>query len=235
MKALMFSGGKDSMACLLLHKRELANMHVVWGNTGKNYPEVLRTIEMAKAMCPHWHEVRTDRDAQNAAEGVPADVVPVMATSQGAFMTSTTPTFKVQPFLQCCFANIIGPVWAKVVELGCEAVIRGQRNEDNMRGALNDGDVYEGIKIEQPIQDWSTDDVLQYLTEQLGSLPTHFHFKHSSMDCYDCTAYIADTADRIAYTKAKHPQLHQQFMARAVPLWQAINAPMLAFSAALTQ
>ena len=37
---LMFSGGKDSLLCLLKLKEYLDVINVVWVNTGKNIPEV---------------------------------------------------------------------------------------------------------------------------------------------------------------------------------------------------
>src|SRR5687767_12018420 len=68
--ALWFSGGKDSMACLYLLRDRLSEIAVLWANTGKNYPELLQTVAHAKAMCPHFIEVKTDRDAQWREHGI---------------------------------------------------------------------------------------------------------------------------------------------------------------------
>ena len=83
MKVLAFSGGKDSWACLWLNKDRLDNIVVVWVNTGKNYPEMLETIALAKSICPNFGEITVDRDGQNAYHGIPAEIVPVNWTRFG--------------------------------------------------------------------------------------------------------------------------------------------------------
>ena len=217
--ALLFSGGKDSMACLYLYRDKLSEIDVIWTNTGKNYPEVLATIEAARKMCPNWHEVRSDRDAQWAAMGMPSDLVPVDWTDVGQYV-SHAKAIKVQSYLNCCFANIIAPTWAKVRELGCTEVIRGQRKSEAHKAPAGDVD---GIKIIQPIEDWSDDEVFDYLRSKMGELPEHYALEHSSMDCFDCTGYAAHSADRIAYTKKRHPVLYAAYVGNYTALRGAIS------------
>ena len=38
--ALMFSGGRDSLACLELYRDYLDKMTLIWVNTGANFPEI---------------------------------------------------------------------------------------------------------------------------------------------------------------------------------------------------
>ncbi len=210
--ALAFSGGKDSWACLLMNRHRLDEITVLWVNPGKTYPEILETIELARAMCPHFIEIASDRDAQNAAYGIPSDVVPIDWTLLGQSMTSIKPV-AVQPYIFCCYSNMVQPLMAKCAELGITHLIRGQRNAEGHRGGAKDGDVVAGIIMVQPIEDWTKQEVLDYVATHM-ELPDHFRFAHSSMDCYDCTAYGKESADRIEYTRQKYPNFHSEYMKR---------------------
>jgi len=53
------------------------------------------------------------------------------------------------------------------------------------------------------------------LTEQMGELPEHFQLEHSSMDCYDCTAYRKHSKDRVKWTQERHPALYADYEAKS--------------------
>lgn len=220
MTALWFSGGKDSLACLLLHRHELQDIHVLWANTGKYLPEHVSFVEKFKPMCPNWHEVRTDRDAQNARFGLPADVVPVNHTLYGEQFTSAK-AVRVQPYLQCCHDNISGPLWDKTKELGCTTVIRGQRRDESHRSPFEHGSSFDGVRFVHPVEGWSTARVKAYVAGEVD-LPEHFALEHTSIDCFDCTAFLEHCADRAAYMKARHPKHFAIFHARLTQLEQVI-------------
>ena len=55
--------------------------------------------------------------------------------------------------------------------------------------------------------------MLSYL-KTVMVVPDHYHLKHSSLDCYDCTAFRKDTRDRVEFTKEKYPEFHRQYQAR---------------------
>jgi hypothetical protein len=54
-------------------------------------------------------------------------------------------------------------------------------------------------------------------------LPDHFRFKHSSMDCFDCTAYRAESADRIQHMRASQPDLFSKYETRRAALQGALD------------
>ena len=83
MKALAFSGGKDSMACLHFLQDLDCAIHV---DTGFSYPETRRLVEYASSILP-MHIVISNRHAQNEREGIPADVVPIDWTNLGQQIT----------------------------------------------------------------------------------------------------------------------------------------------------
>lgn len=226
---LWFSGGKDSMACLYMIQNMLPKITVIWANTGKYYPEALETINKARALCPNWLEVTTDRDAQWSENGLPSDLVPVDNTKVGQSVTGQKEV-TVQSYLQCRMENISLPLWNATKALGATLVIRGQRKDEAHRATTNSGDSVDGIQFWHPIETWSKDEVLSFLRKQMGELPEHYALDHTSMDCYDCTAYAAHSHDRVAFTKEHHPALHADYMHKLALLHQAIGIPYLHYS-----
>lgn len=213
------------MACLYLLRHELNEITVLFLNTGKYYPEHLATVAKARTMCPNWIDVNSDRDGQWAVNGLPADIVPIDWTLVGQSMSSRKQT-TVQSYLQCCFENITGPLLAKSKELGATVIINGQRADDAHRSTAKDGDTLDGITFSHPIELWTRDDVLSYLQEQMGELPEHYALEHSSMDCYDCTAFSAHSADRVQWMKDRHPALYQDFRVKLGALSAAMRGPI---------
>jgi len=73
----------------------------------------------------------------------------------------------------------------------------------------------------QPIETWTKEQVLAFLRTQC-QLPEHYAIDHSSLDCYDCTAYLAHSADRVAWMKEKHPNLHEKYKINMAALKSAL-------------
>lgn len=210
------------MACLFLMKSRLKDIHVLFVNTGKCYPEQLETVASVRQLCPNWHEVKTDRDGQWARNGLPSDLVPIDWTGFGQAMTSRKP-FAVQSYLQCCFENIGSELLHKCKALGVTNIIRGQRADDRHRAPVRNGAVIDGITYWHPIENWTKERVLEYLKQEMGEIPAHYVLEHSSMDCYDCTAYSEHSADRIEWTRLRHPKLHAEYAANKKLLDSAIR------------
>lgn len=218
---LAFSGGKDSLACLLLHKEQLQNITVFWVNTGKAYPETLKIIEYAKTVAPNFIEVIVDREGQNAYHGIPADIVPINWTVFGQEISGKKPV-KIQSYLQCCFENISASLHNAAKAHEITHLIRGQRNDETLKGTSRNGDVVNGIIYLHPIEKWTKERVLEYISEHM-KLPEHFNLGHTSLDCFDCTAYQKDTKDVSLYREKNHPELHKQFLVRKEQLDSAIR------------
>jgi 3'-phosphoadenosine 5'-phosphosulfate sulfotransferase (PAPS reductase)/FAD synthetase len=223
MIALAFSGGKDSLACLYLNKYRWNEITVVWVNTGKNFPEVVKTIEKVKSLVPNFVEIKTDREAQNKQMGVPTSVLSIDHTTFGMHCTGNIKPIKVQPYLECCLANICNPLHEWCKKNGITELIRGQREDESRRGPSKDGSVIDGIKISQPIENWTSEQVYLYLHEEMGELPDHLFFEHSSMDCYDCTAYLENSADRIRFMEKKYPVFYAEFMDRLIIVKESVK------------
>lgn len=217
MRVLAFSGGKDSMACLHLFRETLDC--AIYVDTGKAYPETWDMVRYAESLIPVII-VRTDQDAQNRRDGLPADIVPINWTRLGQSVTKPRPTM-IQSYLACCFENIAYPLLAKSKEIGATEIVYGQRNDENHRATSRDGDVVEGMVRLHPIEHWTEKMVLEYLSAMMD-VPKHYAIKHSSLDCYDCTAYRQDSQDRLDFTRINYPDLYQNYAHRRAQLTQSL-------------
>lgn len=221
MKVLAFSGGKDSMACLHLMRDELAC--AIYVDAGFSYPETARLVEYAGSILP-MHIVRSDRAMQNARQGVPSDVIAADWTALGQAMTSVKPVM-MQAYMLCYYENIIAPLWAKAREIGATHLVFGQRADESHRSTSADGTEIDGIVRVHPIESWSYEQVMAYLATKM-QIPEHYAIKHSSLDCYDCTAFRAESADRIAWTKERYPEMFAAYEVRRVALDGALKQAM---------
>ena len=209
---LAFSGGKDSLACLLLNKERLSEITVFWVNTGKIYPETKKIVEFAKSIAPNFIEVIVDREGQNNYHGIPADIVPINWTNAGQMITGEKPV-KIQSYLQCCFENISASLHNAAKAHGITHLIRGQRNDEQYKGTSRNNDVVDGIVYLHPIETWTATSVLDFIARHM-EIPAHFNLGHTSLDCFDCTAYQKETKDVSSYRELNHPELHKKYLAR---------------------
>ncbi len=218
---LAFSGGKDSWACLWYIRKQLHKTLVIWIDTGKNYPEIIESIDKASKICPHFVRVKVDREGQNAFNGIPSDVVPINWTKFGHECTGKKDTL-IQSYINCCYENIGQNLVKFCNAAGIKTLIYGQRNDEKHKSTSRNGDIVLGIKRIQPIEHWTETQVLKYVSKFM-ELPEHFKFKHSSMDCYDCTAYRKETKDISEWRAVKWPELNKEYQTRKQLLDNALN------------
>jgi phosphoadenosine phosphosulfate reductase len=195
--ALLFSGGKDSLACLYLYRDVWEHLPVIWVNTGACYPEMIEYMEEWKKKLPHFHEIRSDQPKQVAEHGWPVDVLPVNNSILGR-MISGSDEPAMQSYLDCCATNIWFPIHKAVLDLGFSKAIKGQRNSDRLKSTSRDGSVIYGVTYLMPIQDWTNQQVFSFLKKQGAALPPgYLDGEKTGRDCWDCTAYLKDNRKRI--------------------------------------
>jgi|SRR5687768_624268 len=217
MRVLAFSGGKDSMACLHLCRHSLDC--AIYVDTGKAYPETLEMVRYAEGIVPVI-TVHTNQAEQNQREGIPADIVPIDWTRLGQSHTSAKPVM-IQSYISCCFENIAYPLLTEAKGIGATEIVYGQRNEDSHKSTARNGDKIEGMTRLHPIENWTSQQVFDYLASVM-EIPKHYAIKHSSLDCYDCTAFKSDSQDRWRYTLSTHPELYRKYAQRRDQLTQAL-------------
>lgn len=209
--ALMFSGGKDSIACLHLLEQYLDKVLVVWINTGANFPEIEAFMEETRAKVPNFLEIKTNQPESIKAKGYAVDVVPVNYTNLGQSVTSIK-DFKVRSYFECCSENFWQPCDAEMRRIGVTGIIRGQRNSEGHRAPIKSGHIENGIEYCLPIETWSKEDVVEYLRSKDVDIDERLSMDHSSLDCWNCTAYMAESADRFKYIQKHHPRKYESIV-----------------------
>jgi phosphoadenosine phosphosulfate reductase len=194
---LQFSGGKDSLACLYLFRNHWETLPVAWLNSGAVYPEMQDYMQMWKERLPNFIEVKSNQPQQIAEFGWPADVVPVNSTTAGRSITESDGPL-IQPYLSCCAANIWYPLHNAMIEMGVQRIIRGTRLEDKRKSQFRNGDIVDGIQLVHPIENWTQEQVYDYLDEMRADFPPGYNEgEQTGRDCWDCTAYLDENKVRI--------------------------------------
>ena len=199
--ALEFSGGKDSLACLMLLEPFLGDLTVYWLNTGDGCPETAAVTAWARARVPHFKEVRSDVKAWRAEHGMPSDLVP--ANNHAIGLMYGMASVKISNRFDCCSANIMLPLHAAVMADGCDLLIRGTKEADT--GTVPFEGHHDGFEVWLPLRDWSHADVFEFLRDTgAPQNPIYDHFTAlSAPECLGCTAWWGD--GKAAYLKSLHP------------------------------
>jgi phosphoadenosine phosphosulfate reductase len=209
--ALMFSGGKDSLACLHLIEKYLDKTVVIWVNTGANFPEIEALMEETKAKVPHFFEIATNQPKSIEANGYPVDVVPVNYTNLGQSVTSIK-DLKLRSYFDCCSENFWIPCDTEMRKLGVTGVIRGQRQSEGHRAPIKSGHIEHGIEYLLPIESWTDSEVKDYLRSKDVVIDERLSMAHSSLDCWNCTAFMAESSERFKYIKKNHPNKYESIV-----------------------
>lgn len=186
--ALQFSGGKDSIACLLLLAEHLNKITVYHLDSGDTFPETREFVREVADSVPHFVTVPGRVKAVTAQYGIPSDIVPCGSSWAGQLAGDTD-----VPMLsryECCFMSIQQPMHERMVADGVTLIIRGQKNSDAHTGPYQSGDVVSGVEFLYPLADWTDEDVFDYLHLNDVKLPRFYEEGlPSAPDCMTCSAW----------------------------------------------
>src|SRR4051794_2827006 len=105
--ALQFSGGKDSLAMLLM-REHWDKLTVYWVKTGDAFPETIALVESVRALAAHFVEIAGNQPQVIAQFGIPTDLLPASATSIGLSGCGRDDGL-MQDRYSCCMRTIMLP------------------------------------------------------------------------------------------------------------------------------
>ncbi|MDF3073477.1 MAG: Bcep22 3 [Alphaproteobacteria bacterium] len=221
--ALQVSGGRDSLACLYLLRPHWSKLTVYWCNTGDPFPETEAIMRGVRAIVPQFVEIAGNQPGVVAGFGLPSDIVPADSTTIGVVANGGGQL--IQDRYSCCARTYIVPMHERMVLDGITLVIRGQKQADQLKAPVRSGAVDLGIEYLFPIEDWSTQQVMDYLREQDAPILRFYEMLDGAPDCMTCSAYWENGAAK--YLKRYHPEHHVEVQ-RRLDIINAAVAPSIA-------
>lgn len=206
--ALSFSGGKDSLAVLYLLRDHLHRLTVYCLDTGDTMPETREVVKQIKTMCPRFVHIQGDVRAWQAEHGLPTDLLPYSMHGIGV-VSGQNNGVKLVTRYNCCFVNLMWPVFDRIRADGNTLLIRGTKSADMAKLPTKSGEVLEGIEVWHPIENWSHEDVQAYLSEVGAPRNPIYDHMTNAPECARCTAWWAE--GRAAYLKDRHPELFADY------------------------
>jgi phosphoadenosine phosphosulfate reductase len=206
--SLSFSGGKDSLACVYLLMPHLDRITIYHLDTGDLLPEMQEAVRDVERFAPHFIRVNVDARAWIAENGTPSDLVPYSSHAVG--MAAGQGSKKLVSRYQCCYANLMAPLWKRIIEDGNTLCIRGTKIADQAKLPAASGSVHDGVELWFPLENWSHERVFEFLM-YVGA-PHNRIYDHmtNSPECARCPAWWSE--GRSAYLKKYHPDMFREYI-----------------------
>lgn len=204
--ALQFSGGRDSLALLLYLRPHWDALTVYYANPGDSYPETMALINAVRSVVPNFVEVAGRVNEVRNEHGWPSDVL--QAGAAWPFGDKQiSGHLKLIDRYTCCYLSHMQPLHERMRSDGITLILRGQRDSDEPKSHVQNGETVDGFMIMYPIASWSTEQVEQYITSQGVPLPPYYaEGLTSAPDCMHCTAWLEHKASK--YLSKHHPEVH---------------------------
>jgi 3'-phosphoadenosine 5'-phosphosulfate sulfotransferase (PAPS reductase)/FAD synthetase len=200
--ALQFSGGRDSLALLLLMRGHWSRLTVYHCDSGDAYPETRALVARVRELVPNFVEVAGAVHETHARFGWPSDVL-----QAGAVWHWPQQIAGHLPLIDrhyCCMHSLMLPMHQRMQQDGITLVLRGQRDSDEPKSHVRHGETVDGMTIGYPIADWTTREVDAFIQSQGWDVPPYYgEGLTSAPDCMHCTAWLEHGA--YGYLSKHHP------------------------------
>jgi phosphoadenosine phosphosulfate reductase len=178
----------------------------MWVNGGAEFPEVIDQMARIRDTVPNFTEVKGRQPQQIEQHGMPVDLIPFWNTALGGSVCADKRPPMQSP-IECCAGSLWGPLDQATRAINATLVIRGTRMDESRRNPVKSGHTENGITLWNPIEDWSEQDVRDYLTSEGVELPDYYRYTNKSLACWNCTAFLDEDAGRMRYMQERHPEL----------------------------
>ena len=220
--ALSFSGGKDSTAVVHLLREHLHRICVYHVDTGDLLPEMVDAVRWIERICPNFVRIETHVGDWIAENGLPTDVLPHSQHQIGRLMAESDR--KLVGRYDCCGANLMTPLFRRVRDDGNTLLIRGTKRADMRKLPVETGFVHEGVEIWNPLQEWTHQQVFDYLAAHDIKLPPIYNHVTNAPECARCSAWWGE--GRAEYLKAHHPDLFRDYQDRLRIVVEELQQPL---------
>lgn len=206
----------------------LDRVTIYHNDTGDLLPEVREIVEHVKGFAPRFVHLRGDVEGWIAEHGLPSDLVPYTAhpvahmVGQGRRIVSR---------YECCYANLMLPLWERLVRDRVTLVIRGTKSVDFPVLPVVDGETRDGVEFLHPLEGWSHARVFDYLRSVGAPICRVYERGEQSPECARCPAWL--NVGPAAYLRRYHPVLYRDYAARLLAVTEAVAPSMAALAAEL--
>jgi phosphoadenosine phosphosulfate reductase len=219
---LSFSGGKDSLACVCLLRKALNRIRIYHVDTGDLLPEMRESVARVEAFAPDFVRIETRVIDWINQYGLPSDLVPHSSHIVGRMMGENRASIVSR--YDCCYSNLMLPLFERVKRDGCTLLIRGTKQVDMHRLPAGDGEIYQGVELYYPLLRWTNKQVFDYLAVEGVILPRVYEHVTNSPECARCSAWWGE--GRAEYLKKYHPGLWRDYDARLQIVIDEIAQPL---------
>ncbi len=218
---LMFSGGKESVVLADLAESVKSRITLVWVNTGNAFPHMVDFVRGYGARFK-LEELKSNAPEYFLSHGLPSMIVPMQfhkASVRGELDNSDR--VLINDWVSCCHEIRGKPAFDYIERSAATLVIHGQRRQDNAFPRLG------STETVAPLWDWSTEDVMNYVSERALELPKQYPDvladaspSGGSMDCSLCTASLS--AVRLRWVRKHAPIVFQQLRPMIRSVYSAV-------------
>src|SRR5581483_551154 len=227
--AMLFSGGKDSIALAHIAEPVRDQFELVWVNTGAMFPHMIEFVrrygERFKLV-----ELCSDQPARLRNVGLPTRIIPFVNTRIGTLVArEPRDRLRLADPGPCCAELRIKPVEDYRIANDVTLLIHGQKRADGQASAF-----YTSPEALAPLWGWTDEDVIAYIGAHGIALPEQYTAGEiDSLECWNCT--VALDPARLRWMRERYPERYREFSAMVEKVYATVPAEWSTFSHAFAE